>query len=266
MMGNESTTFVNRCSLVVRAVDLWSGAPPSASSIRVAIRGHNRAPMRTSDGSYAFLDYPYDRCTVTVTSPQYLDYEREMALGAGVPIITAGLMPSRFRSAPAAASGLRFRIVGEKTGKPVKDAEVYAYVDDDRAICGRIAEDQAVSGMPSIRITPAAIKLMPGDVFVVRGKSGAADWAKVSEFADYSGNGEDVALETPLKRTWSRGERLLIAAATRSDADGIVTVPFRGVLPSEFQTFVEIRLGGRKIEASFTGSGGEVRQFPDLKA
>ncbi len=264
-MGNESTTFVNRCSLVVRAVDLWSGTPPLAAAIRVGIRGYNRTPLRTSDGSYAFLDYPNDRCIVTVTSPDYLDYEREIALGAGVPILTAGLMPSRFRSAPAAAAGLRFRIIDEKSGKPVKDAEVYAYVDDDRSICGRIADDQAVSGMPSIRISPAAIKLMPGDTFVIRDKSGKADWAKVSEYADYSGNGEDVALETPLKRTWSRGERLLIAAATRSDAEGIVTVPFRGILPSEFKTVVEVRSGGRTFEASFTGSGGEIRRFPDLK-
>lgn len=264
-MGNESTTFVNRCSLVVRAVDLWSGSAPAPSSIRVGIRGYNRAPLRTSDGGYAFLDYPYDVCSVTVTSTEYLDYEREMALSGGVPILTAGLMPSRFRSAPAAASGLRFRIVGEKTGKPVKDAEIYAYVEDDRAIGGRIAEDQAVSGMPSIRVSPATIKLMPGDVFVIRGKSGAAEWAKVSEFADYPGNGEDVALETPLKRTWSRGERLLLAAVTRSETDGMVTIPFRGVLPGEFQTVVEVRLGDRRVEARFAGSGGEVRRFPDLK-
>jgi len=264
-MGNESTTFVNRCSLVVRAVDLWSGNSPSASSIRVGIRGYNRAPLRTSDGSYAFLDYPNDRCIVTVTSPDYLDYEREMTLGVGVPVLTAGLMPSRLRSAPAAASGLRFRIVDEKTGKPVKDAEIYAYVDDDRVTCGRIADDQAVSGMPSIRISPAAIKLMPGDVFVIRGKSGKTDWVKVSEFADYSVSGEVVALEAPLKRTWPRGERLLIAAATRSDADGIVTIPFRGILPSEFQTVVEARLGDRTVEARFAGSGGEVSRLPDLK-
>ncbi|MFD0674113.1 hypothetical protein [Cohnella sp. GCM10027633] len=263
-MGNETTTFVNRCALVVRAVDLWTGKEPAPASIRVGIRGHNRAPLRTSDGSYAFLDYAYDRCMVTVSSPDYLDYEREIELRDGVPILTAGLMPSKVRSVPAGAAGLRFRIVDEATGRPVKDAEVRAYVDDDRAICGRIADDQAVSGAPEVRVSPATIKLLPGDSFVLRAKDGAADWSSVSAFADTAG-GEVVALSSPLGRTWPRGERLLLASVTRSEADGTVTVPFRGILPTEFQTVVEVRSGDRKTAARLSGGGGEIRRAPDVR-
>lgn len=262
-MGNESTTFVNRCVLVVRAVDLWTGKAPSGP-IRVSIRGHNRAPLRTSDGSYAFLDYAYDRCTINVASPDYLEYERELELGGGVPILTAGLMPSKVRSSPAAAAGLRFRVVDDASGKPIKDAVVRAYVEDDRAICGRVADDLAVNGAAELRVSPATIKLLPGDAFVLRARDGNVEWGSVSAFGEDAG-GEQVALTQPLGRTWPRGERLLMAAVTRSESDGTTTVPFRGILPAEFQVVVEARSGDRTATARLTGSGGEIRQFPDVR-
>lgn len=262
-MGNESTTFVNRCVLVVRAVDLWTGKAP-AGPIRVRINGHNRAPLRTSDGSYAFLDYAYDRCTVNVFSPDYLEYEREVELSGGVPILTAGLMPSKVRSVPAAAAGLRFRIVDEGSGKPMKDAVVRAYIDDDRAICGRVADDLAVIGATQLSVSAATIKLMPGDAFVLRTRDGAIEWGEVSALGDDTG-GEQVALVEPLGRIWPRGERLLMAAVTRSEEDGTVTVPFRGILPAEFQVVVEVRLGDRTTTMNVTGKGGEISRISDVR-
>lgn len=129
-MTGAVSTFVTRCSLVVRPVSLWTGRPPTGSSLIVRLKESARPPIRTSDGCYAFLDYSGRKCTLSITSPFYLTTEMPLDLDTfeqQVPIVDVILRPGRLYPPPAAASGFRFRVLSAE-GVPLCGADVTASV------------------------------------------------------------------------------------------------------------------------------------------
>lgn len=129
-MTGAVRTFVTRCSLVVRPVNLWTGRPPTGSALVVRLKESARAPIRTSDGSYAFLDYPGCAGTLLVTSPYYLTTEMPLDWSASeqsAPIVDIVLRPNRLYPAPAAATGFRFRVL-DGSGSSTCGADVTASV------------------------------------------------------------------------------------------------------------------------------------------
>jgi hypothetical protein len=128
MTSVASRTFITRCSLVVRPISLWTGRPPADSALTVRLQQSARQPIRTSDGSYAFLDIPDRRCTLMVHSPHYLPVEMPLDLDQfepPVPIVDVELRPNRLHPLPPAASGFRFRVV-DQGGAGLKGADVSA--------------------------------------------------------------------------------------------------------------------------------------------
>jgi hypothetical protein len=233
--------------------------------LRISLAETDRKPIRTSDGSYAFLDYPGDICNLAITSSTYLEYRREIKLsddGREPPILTVSLLPNGTYVPPAAATGLVVKICDE-SGDSLSGAQISAYIDDEVAVRGRVAEEKTVGEGNRVRISPGNGKLMPGDAFVLRDREGTAtDWNVMTEL---HGDPSILILERPLNRKWSRGTRLLPAVRTESDKSGTAVIPFRGLLPAVCPVHVEIVAGERKFTAVWTAEGGQVIQLPPIR-
>jgi len=260
-MSQAERTFVTRCALAVRPIDIWTGAPPSGSAIRVQLAESGRKPVRTSDGCYAFLDYTGQACTLTISSSTYLEHRANIQLpasGGEPPVVTVGLLPNSVYSPPAAATGIVFQVRDERD-RPLPGARISAYVDDESAVRGWTAG--AEDG--TLRISPGVGKLLPGDAFVLRERDGTAiEWSFVAE----SLGGESVlGLLKPLTRQWSRGARLLPAVTTHSDANGMVVIPFRGFMPATCPLTVQIESGGRRMNDVWMAEGGRVVRLPAVR-
>jgi hypothetical protein len=264
-MTAASRTFVTRCSLVVRPFDLWTGQPPGNSALIVRLEETSRLPVRVSDGSYAFLDFPGRDCTLTIDSPFYLRMRIPIHLDsfAGqVPIVTVGLRPNRVYPPPSASSGFVFRVV-DASGAPAAGANVSAYVDHDGAARSRLAEDKAAAGARRIAVAAGSGRLQPGDAFVLKSRGGAAaEWGAVADVED---GGLALSLEQPLENHWPRGSVLLPACRTWSAADGTVVIPLRGSIPAAAEAIVEIASGGMRKEFRWRVEPGSVANQPDVR-
>ncbi len=264
-MIRAERTFVTRCSLVVKPIDAWTGFTPSASAIRVSLEETDRKPIRTSDGSYAFLDYSGKTCILVIASSTYLEYRKEIELpeeGFAPPILTVSLMPNGVYVPPSAATGLTVNVC-DGLGEPLSGARLSAYIDDEAAVRGRLAEEKTDGEGLRIRISPGNGKLMPGDSFVLRDREGTAmDWGYTT---DLQGDSSILALERPFTRQWNRGTRLLPAVRTMSDKNGMAVIPFRGLLPAVCQVHVEIAAGDRTWNAVWTAEGGRVVRLPPVR-
>ena len=264
-MTRAERTFVTRCSLVVRPIDVWTGFTPSASSIRVSLTETERKPIRTSDGSYAFLDYAGRTCTLVISSITYLEYRREIELpedGTEPPILTVSLLPNRTYLPPAAATGLIVKVCDE-AGLPLQGAQLSAYIDDESAVRGRLVEEDADGEGNRIRISHRVTKLSPGDSFVIKDREGTVtEW---NAMVDWQGDPSVIGLERSFQRKWSRGTKLLAAVKSTSDKNGVAVIPFRGLLPSVCPVNVEIVAGDRRLAAVWKAEGGRVVQLPPVR-
>lgn len=140
-MTGAVRTFVTHCSLVVRPISMWTGKPPTDSALTVRLQGFTRLPIRTSDGCYAFLDYPGRQCTLVVSSPYYLTTTMEIDLDSyetPAPVVDVMMRPNRQYPPPAAATGLRVRIV-DKQGAPLGGAVVNASYSGKSRSAGHIS-------------------------------------------------------------------------------------------------------------------------------
>ncbi|MBN2982769.1 hypothetical protein [Cohnella algarum] len=257
-MAPAESTSVTRCSLVVRPIDVWTGKAAASPSVRVSLAETDRKPIRTSDGSFAFVDVEPRRCTIVIRSSTYLEFSETADLSLlppAAPIVLACLLPNRLHPAPPAGTGLVFRIT-DKLGTPLAGVSVSAYVDEESAVRGRVAEEEAPKGASALRYVPGNGRFAEGDTIVLRGRDGeAAEWSKVR---DCGGNEFALSLVSPLERSWERGARLLPGVMTRSDRDGTVVLPFRGTLPAACRIRAELRYGGRTVSAVWTAEGGRV--------
>jgi len=139
-MTGAVRTFVSRCSLVVRPISMWTGQPPTGSALIVRLKESAKPPIRVSDGSYAFLDYPDRKCTLTIASPYYLPTEMPLELDAfdeQVPIVDVWLRPGKLYPPPAAAAGFRVRVL-DKRGFPLGGVDVNALISGKGKAAGEI--------------------------------------------------------------------------------------------------------------------------------
>lgn len=139
-MTGATRTFVSRCALVVRPTSLWTGRPPTGSALTVRLMESAKPPIRTSDGCYAFLDYPGRKCTLTMSSPYYLPIEMPLDLDSfaqQVPIVDVELRPGRLYPPPAASAGFRFRVL-DAGGSPLKGVDVNASINGKSKAAGDV--------------------------------------------------------------------------------------------------------------------------------
>jgi len=257
-MTRAESTSVTRCSLIVRTIDAWTGRAVSGSAVQASLDGIGRKPVRTSDGSFAFLDVEPSVRELIVRSSTYLEERRTVdlsALPAASPIVVISLLPNRLYPAPPDGAGVELA-VKDAAGRPLAGVSVAAFVDDEAAVRGRVADDQAVAGATTLRYVPGNVRLREGDVIALRERDDAPpEWCRiVSADADAC----RLVLAAPLARSWRRGAKLLPAAETRSDRDGTVVVPFRGRLPSECRVEAELVADGASVFASWKAEGGKV--------
>ncbi|MDQ6422319.1 hypothetical protein RB620_23090 [Paenibacillus sp. LHD-117] len=264
MYGSESTT-VSRCSLVVRTTDIWTGRPAAPSSLLVRLKGGCSAPMRTSEGSWAFLDLKSDTYEITVESAIYMSCSRKIdlsSLQANNPVVDIFLLPGKRYSPPAAATGIVRRLV-DPDGKPLPNVEVVAYADDDQAARGRILDEESSMGSGILRCLPGASAPKNGDALAVRGHNGsAAEWFRVQPFEDEEGM--CLRPDRPLAGLWKRNALLLPAAATVSDRDGWIVLPFRGRIAAAGEVRVRLRDGERTAESQWSLKDGQTIVLPDF--
>lgn len=257
-MARAESSSVTRCALVVRTIDAWTGQTASGSGVQALLTGIGRKPIRTSDGSFAFLDLESSVCELVVRSATYLEERRTVDLSllpAASPVVVASLLPNRFYPAPPAASGVELS-VEDPSGRPLAGVSVAAYVDVEAASRGRVADDHAVEGATVVRYVPGDVRLREGDVIALRERgSEAAEWCRIA-FADVDAC--RLNLTAPLTRSWRRGAILSPAALTRSDRDGTVVVPFRGRLPSSCLVEAQLAMNGRTVSARWQAEGGKV--------
>jgi hypothetical protein len=273
MYGSQSTA-VSRCSLVVRTTDVWTGRPAAASSVRVRLKDVLTSPLRTSEGSWAFLDIKDTACDIVVESAIYMPCTLRVELSMlppGNPVVELFLLPGRTYAPPAAATGILRRLI-DGNGKPLANVEAFAYPDDDQAARGRILDEEVPPGSESLRCLPGATKLLGGDALAVRGKDGAAaEWFRVlprdSESADGAdgADGVELRLDRPTAGRWKRHALLLPAAAAVSDRDGWLVLPFRGRLSSSGSVRVALLHGDRVLETKWPLEEGKTTVLPDYE-
>jgi hypothetical protein len=265
-MERAERTFVTRCSLAVRPIDVWNGAVPGPSAVQIWLEETDRKPIRASDGSYVFLDVPNDRCTLRISSPIFMEVRKEIPLptdGGPPPVVTVSLYPNRVYAPPPAATGVIVDL-RDAAGLPLAGVPVFAYADDEMAVRGRLAEDKGgEEESPLVKVSPANGKLSPGDAFVLRdreSKDGAElEWHRI---ADWTEQASVYTLDKPLGGKWSRGAKLLAAAQTVSDATGTVVLPFRGLLPQNCRIVADIFAGGKSSRVVWQIEGGRVVRLP----
>jgi len=255
-------TFVTRCSLAVRPFDIWTGKAPLPSSLSVSLEGIDRKPLRSSDGSYVFLDVPGERCTLAIASPVYREVREEIVLpanGASPPVITVSLQPDRAYVPPAAGTGAIVEL-RDADGLPLQGAEITAYLDDEMAVRGRLAEERSGGDGQRLKIAPGHGRLAPGDAFVLKDRDGSElEWNRVTDWTEQP---TVMALDRPIMGTWSRGTRLLPAVRATSDAAGLAILPFRGLLPAVCRIHAEIAMKDQRWCAVWQAEGGKVTRLP----
>ncbi|WP_214628596.1 hypothetical protein [Paenibacillus agaridevorans] len=263
-MHSSQSTTVSRCSLVIRTTDVWTGRPAAASAVRVRLEDVRATPLRTSEGSWAFLDIHGNFCTIIVESDMYLPCARQVDLSTlkqGHPVVELFLMPNRRYTPPASASGIIRRLT-DGAGKPLSDVEVFAYVEDDSMARGRILDEEVAPGSTKLRCLPGATKLKNGDALAVRGKDGkGAECFRVLPTED----GEELRLELdrPTAGRWKRHTLLLPAAAAVSDRDGWVLLPFRGRVSPVGGVAVRLKHEDRTLEERWPLEQGKTNVLPD---
>lgn len=263
-MTDAGRTVVTRCSLAVRPIDVWTGKPPRDSALQVRLLETDGKPIRASDGSYVFLDYGADRCTLQIVSPTYRTVRQDVdltSLHPREPVLTVGLLPNASYPPPPASTGLVFT-VRDEAGRPLADVDVEAYVQDEAAARCRVADGEAKAGAALLRVAVGSGKLSPGDAFALRERGGdKLEWNAV---AGYAGDETSLTLASPLLSSWSRGALLLAAVLTRSDGKGTVVVPFRGTLPAAFAVAVNFRLAGKEWKDVWTVESGRLSRLPPV--
>ncbi|MFC4600185.1 hypothetical protein [Cohnella hongkongensis] len=260
-MDRAERTFVTRCSLAVRPFDIWTGTPPVPSSLNVSLEGIERKPIRSSDGSYVFLDVPGDRCTVKIESATYRDVREPVDLSAGgvPPIVTVSLLPGRTYAPPAAGTGAVVELL-KPDGSPLAGAEIRAYIDEEAAVRGRLAEERGEGAGLLLKVAPSSGRLAPGDAFVLKDRDGSEpEWNRM---ADWTEQPSVIVLDRPLRSGWSRGTRLLPAVRATTDASGCAILPFRGLLPAVCRMEAEIRSEGSVWRTTWEAEGGAVARLP----
>lgn len=254
------STFVTRCSLVLRPIDAWTGRPASGADVQVALLESPGKPIRTSDGGYAFLDLPPARFTVVIRSPIHMEWDREVDLAQlppASPVVIASLLPNRAHAVPAAATGIAFRVTDE-SGRSMAGVDVTAYVDDEGAVRGRLADPETPAGAASIRYVPGSVKLLDGDAVALRDRDGGeAEWHRVRLAEDdYA-----LTLEEPLRRAYKRSAQLYPAAIARSDGQGYALLPFRSRLPQSCEVQAELRAGEERMAIRLRAEGGRMLEL-----
>lgn len=253
-MRAESTS-VSRCSLVVLPVDAWTGRALSGPDVTVRLEGAPGRALRTSEGGYAFIDVAGAECAVVVEAPFRLPWRRTVdltALPRQAPVVLAPLLPGSRANPPPGATGLRLRIA-DAAGKPVPGVAVFAWTEEEGCGRGRLADD-CTGGAVTLRYAPENGRLLPGDAFVITDRSGHT--VERCRAGPDTGQPGYVALEAPVVRDWRRGAMLLAASSTRSDSDGIATLPLRGAYPSRFRVKAELSLGGERTSVAWNAAGG----------
>ena len=265
-MGGAERTFVTRCSLAVKPFDIWTGTAPSPSSLQVSLEGIGRRPIRSSDGSYVFLDVPGGRRKLTIASAVYREVSEEIALpanGGAPPVLTVSLLPNRVYVPPAAGTGAIVEL-RDADGRPLAGAEIKAYIDDEMAVRGRLAEERNGGDGLRLKIAPGHGRLAPGDAFVLIGRDGSEpEWNRMADWADQQ---NAIMLDRPLTGEWSRGARLLPAVRATSDEAGLAILPFRGLLPAVCRIHAEIAAGERSWKTVWQAEGGRVSRVPAFAA
>lgn len=262
-MTRTGSLSVTRCSLVVRVIDAWTGRPVSGSGVRASLDGIGSKPIRTSDGSFAFLNVDQKTCELIISSATYLEERLPLDLSllpASAPVVVVSLQPSRLYPPPPASAGVEVA-VRDLFGRPLTGVAVAALVDAEDAVRGRLADEQA-AGSITLRYVPGAVRLQEGDVVALREREGgAAEWCRIRTVDAAECR---LKLAAPLERSWKRGARLLPAALARGDGGGTIVVPFRGSLPSACEAEARLSLNGRFIDARWPMRGGEVARPDDI--
>ncbi|MFC5468666.1 carboxypeptidase-like regulatory domain-containing protein [Cohnella suwonensis] len=263
-MDRAERTFSTRCSFVAKPIDIWTGKAPGASSIRVSIAESAAKPIRTSDGSYAFMDVEGAECTLIIASSVYSEIRQSVALArdANPPVVTVALLPNSAYAPPPGASGF-IAEVRDEAGRPLAGARLSAYADDEAAVRGRLAEETGSAGEPRIRVSSGNGKLRPGDGFVLRERDGGTlEWGFVADLDD---DPSVLKLDRPFANKWGRGARLLPAVRTASDGKGVAVIPFRGLLPAACPVRVRIECGELTYEGNWEATCGSVVRLLPIK-
>ncbi|MEK3881876.1 hypothetical protein [Paenibacillus sp. PL2-23] len=255
---------VSRVSLAVRTLDVWTGRPAASPLLQVRLAGDvRRRPLRSSDGTWIFMDVTSETCVVSVVSDVYLPCEREVnlaSLPAGNPVIDIYLLPGRRYSAPPAATGLMRRLTDEKGGA-LAGVKVNAYADDERCARGRLLDEEVLPGSAELRPLPSGPALMNGDLLAIRSKENPeAEWFRVQP-CELDAK-PCLRLDRPLAGRWKRHALLLPGAETISDADGWIVLPFRGRMLGAGKLRVCLRNGKETVEAEWPMEEGKVLSLP----
>ncbi|MHA6485336.1 hypothetical protein ACX1C1_25925 [Paenibacillus sp. strain BS8-2] len=263
-MYDSQCTTVSRCSLVVRTTDVWTGRPAASSSVRVRLKDGFTSPLRTSEGSWAFLDLKASLCEIIVESSIYLPCTIQVNLAtlhASNPVVELFMLPSRTYTPPAAATGITRRLI-DGNGKPLANIQVFAYPEDDQTARGRIIDEEVPAGSEMLSCLAGTTKLLNGDALVVRGKGGAgAEWFRVSPEED--GESVRLRLDRPTSGSWRKHQLLLPGAAAVSDHDGWIVLPFRGRLSSPNHVRVVLRLGNAVSDVLWPIEEGKTTVLPE---
>ncbi|MBD2867594.1 hypothetical protein [Paenibacillus arenilitoris] len=260
-MTRQRSVSVTRCSLVVSPVDVWTRRLPAPSALSVSLQGVQKKPIRKPDGTYLFLDLPPGSYALEVASPFFLPYWETIVtseLDPLSPLVTVPLMPGPGYAYPPSATGVTFLLCGED-GRPLPGAPVDAYIDDDSAARGRLAQETLEAGAWSASIGLLQGKTVAGESLLLRGQ-GKEELVRVAETLPGGG----LRFRQPVKESYRRGAVLLPAVRTVSAPNGTVLLPLRGTLPPSFTVKASATSGKAAVSASLAAKAGQVAAAPPV--
>lgn len=254
-MSHHRSTRVTRCSLVVSPVDVWTRRLLAPSALSVSLEGIHKKPIRKPDGTFLFLDLPSGSYVLSVTSSVFIPYRKQIetaSISKLYPMITVPLLPSPKYAYPADSTAVTFELCNAAR-RPCADAEVWAYICEDAAARGRIMQDSLLAGADTAAVGQLQGQTVAGESLLLRGQ-GNEELVRVAEILP--GNG--LRFEQPLKENYRRGALLLPAVQTSSANNGIVILPFRGILPKSFPIKVFAINEHGSAATELTAQAGEV--------
>lgn len=240
-------------SLIVSLIDSFTGKKPETSQLHVSVEG-GKTPIRKKEGYYIFTNLDSDIVTVVVTSPEYQQIRKRVALSEldeKEPFITIRIQPSRAYANRAGATV----IYGK--AKPLQEL-LFAAMED--SVFYRLMSDCEGKHCKELTIFNPRMETLEGRRFLMWQK-GIKKYEIAHIIKMPNPNMENYILESSLEKSYKKSEtRLYPIYDCSADENGDYFILIPSLSGEKTELVCSWRLGKKQENVKLEVASGKENQ------